>query len=357
MTRKILFSFLLGSSFLLNAQYTNVINSNRPGFSESPYSVGTGIYQLETGFFYNQSKIVRTFTIPKSFGIDMTFRTSFFSDKLELNTNLRFQKDRVAFKNVFTSQYDTTGISEFSIGAKYLIHHQVYEDKSKEVRSWKRRHAFDWKRAIPSVAVYVGMHTNLVNDIYKLETITPKIGVLLQNNLSGELNIVTNIFYDYIQSDYSEFSYIITGTYAFNGTWSAFLEHRGSYNNYQINNNFGAGVAFLSSRHFQIDASSRFNFNGKTSEFYTGIGFSFRLDRHIPDYYLVDEMGNKIIEENPTSTKRKKMLGRILDFFKFKKKKNNTKNTYNRKRPVRKRVKSNNNKKGIFSFLKKKNGS
>ena len=33
------------------AQYTNVINSNRPGFSESPYSVGTGVYQLETSVF------------------------------------------------------------------------------------------------------------------------------------------------------------------------------------------------------------------------------------------------------------------------------------------------------------------
>jgi len=77
MNKKILFFFFIGSSHLLNAQYTNVINSNRPGFSESPYSVGSGIYQLETGFFYNSSKIVRTFTIPKSFGYNMFFRTSF----------------------------------------------------------------------------------------------------------------------------------------------------------------------------------------------------------------------------------------------------------------------------------------
>jgi len=282
MNKKILFFFLICSNFLLNAQYTNVINSNRPGFSESPYSVGTGVYQLETGFFYNTSKIVRTFTIPKSFGLNMVLRTSFFSDRLELNTNFTIQKDQVAFKNVFISHYFTTGISDFSVGAKYLVYHQEYEDKSKEIRSWKRRHAFDWKRAIPSIAVYIGMNTNLVNDIYKLEGITPKVGVLLQNNLSNKLNIITNIYYDNMNSSYSELIYIVTGTYAINDNWSTFLEHQGSYNNFQINNNFGTGIAYLANRHFQVDASTRLNFNGKTTEFYAGIGFSFRLDRHMP---------------------------------------------------------------------------
>lgn len=77
MNKKILFFFFICSSYLLNAQYTNVINSNRPGFSESPYSVGSGIYQIETGFFYNSSKIIRTFTVPNSFGYTLDFRTSF----------------------------------------------------------------------------------------------------------------------------------------------------------------------------------------------------------------------------------------------------------------------------------------
>lgn len=39
--------FLLGFSSIYG-QYTEVINSNKPGFSESPYSVGTGIYQFES---------------------------------------------------------------------------------------------------------------------------------------------------------------------------------------------------------------------------------------------------------------------------------------------------------------------
>ena len=365
MNKKILFFFFTCSSYLLNAQYTNVINSNRPGFSESPYSVGTGIYQLETGFFYNSSQIVRTFTIPNSFGYNMVFRTSFFDDKLEFNTNFTLQSDKVAFKNVFTSSYNTTGISDFSFGSKYLVFQQEFEDKSKEIRSWKKRRAFDWKRAIPSVAVYAGINTNLVNNIYKLESITPKIGILLQNNLSSDLNIVSNFFIDNIGSDYTELSFIVTGTYAVNKDWSTFLEYQGTRNKYQVNNNFGTGVAYLSSRHFQIDASTRLNFNGKTTEFYTGIGFSFRLDRYVPTFDEVDEQGNKIIRTEITPTKKKNFFGRFLNFFKFKKKKKEPENKFDRKRPGRKRIKATVKKKktsadkkkkgGFFSFLKRKN--
>lgn len=362
MSKKILFFFFICSSFLLNAQYTTLINSNRPGFSESPYSVGTSIYQIETGVFYNSSKIVRFFTIPKSFGYELTFRTSFFDEKFEINTNLAFQKDKVAFKNVFQSEYYTTGISDFSIGAKYLVFQQKYEDKSKEIRSWKRKHAFDWKRAIPSVAVYLGINTNMVNNIYKLESLTPKAGVLLQNNLSNRFNIITNIFYDNIGSDYSEMSYIVTGTYILNEKWSTFLEHQGSYNKYFINNDFGTGLAYLSGRHFQIDASTRLNFNGKTTEFYAGLGFSFRLDRYTPPFVEVDEKGNKVNDDIPVKPKKKNFFGRLIDFFKFKKKEAPKKEeTYKRKRPERKRIQSTvipekkkKKKKGFFSFLKRK---
>jgi len=340
MSKRILFFFFLCSSYLLNAQYTKVINSNRPGFAESPYSVGIGIYQLETGFFYNSSKIVRTFTIPESYGNNFVFRTSFFNEKLEFNTNITFQKDKVAFKNVFTSTYFTTGLSKLTFGAKYLVYKPEYDDKSKEIRSWERKFDFYWKRAIPSVAVYAGINTNLVNDIYKLEGLTPKVGVLLQNDLSNKLHIVTNLYYDNIGNTYSELSYIVTGTYSINDDWSTFIEHQGMYDKYQINNNFGAGIAYLANRHFQIDASTMLNFNGKTTENYASIGFSFRLDRHEDTFIFLDEKGKEIVEDLPETTKKKNFFGRLFDFLSFKKK-NKTNETdtkkYDRKRPERKK--------------------
>ena len=141
-----LFLILILFSFpSIYSQYTEVINSNRPGFSESPYSVGKGVYQFESNLFLRNTSIEPTFSIPKSLGVDLLFRTSFFLEKLELNAQVTYQNDKVAFKNVFTSDYNTSGFSNFTIGAKYLVFQQEYEDKTKEVRSWKRRMAFDKK--------------------------------------------------------------------------------------------------------------------------------------------------------------------------------------------------------------------
>ena len=48
-------------------QYTEVINSNKPGFSESPYSVGTGVYQFENSLFLKNLNTKNLFSIIISF--------------------------------------------------------------------------------------------------------------------------------------------------------------------------------------------------------------------------------------------------------------------------------------------------
>jgi len=312
----------------IQAQYTEVINSNRPGFSESPYSVGTGVYQFESIFFYKNTSIEPTFSQPQSFGVDLLFRTSFFLEKLELNTQLTYQRDKVAFKNIFSSHYFTTGLSRMSIGGKYLLFEPKYTDKTKEVRSWKRRFSFDKKRFIPSVAIYVGMNTNFVSEIYKTESITPKVGVLLQHNLTNEFNVISNVFYDKIGSDFSEISYTITATQNFSVQWSGFIEHQGIFQKYQNNLNFGTGLAYLFSENFQINASTRFLQEGKSQGFYGSLGISYRIDRHQDSYTDLDQIGTK------DSNKLSVFFNKILSLFK---KKGNKKNKVKRSRKRKKR--------------------
>jgi len=353
---KFFFAFILLVTNSIQAQYTEVINSNKPGFSESPYSVGTGVYQFESNFFLRNTSIDPTFSRPQAFGADLLFRTSFFLEKLELNTQLTYQRDKVAFKNIFTSHYFTTGFSKFTIGAKYLVFQPTYTDKSKEVRSWKRRNAFDKKRFIPSVAIYLGMNTDFVNDIYKTQSITPKVGVLLQQNLTNEFNVISNVFYDKIGTDYAEISYIITATQNFGSRWSGFLEHQGIFLKYQNNLNFGTGVAYLFNKDLQINASARFLLEGRTNGFYSGLGISYRIDKH-EDSYIDLEENPAIIKDTPITRYNKKqgnIFNRFLNIFK---KKESTRNT--RKRPSRTRKRTTTKKKksgflGLFGKKKKK---
>ncbi|WP_439129404.1 transporter [Polaribacter sp.] len=330
--------FFFTSYITVNAQYTDVINSNKPGFSESPYSVGTGVYQFESNLFLRNTTIEPTFSRPQSFGFDLLFRTSFLLERLELNTQLSYQRDKVAFKNIFTSHYFTSGLSRATIGAKYLLYQQEYEDKSKEVRSWKRRNAFDRKRLIPSVAIYLGMNTDFVNDIHKTGSITPKAGILLQHNLTRDFNLITNIIYDNIGSDFAEFSYIITATQNFSDRWSAFFENQTVFQEYQNNINFGLGFAYLYSRDLQFNTSARMLFEGKAQGFYASLGVSYRINKHNDSFKELDDNGLEI-KDTPISRYNKKQNSffyRLLRIFKKKDKKTRTRPKRSRKTKTKK---------------------
>ncbi|CAL2076987.1 transporter [Tenacibaculum sp. 190524A02b] len=298
----------------LQAQYTTVINSNRPGLSESPYSVGSGVYQFESSLFYRKVPITETFSNPQSIGLNLLFRTSFLSEKLEVNLNTSLSKDKIAFKNIFTSSYDKTGLSQFTLAAKYLVYAPKYDDKSKEIRSWKARHSFDWKRWIPHVGVYAGLNFgSFLTDFHNRGDISPKVGILLQNEFSDKLNVITNLYYNNIGSDFSEYSYIVTGTYNFDDYWSGFAELQGIFEKYETKSSIGAGAAYLFSENLQFNASIRANLERKEMGLTSTIGVSYRLNRHEDDFAEIDEFGNKIEEDKPIKyDENRSFFGRLF---------------------------------------------
>lgn len=323
---KLFFVLILVSISSVQAQYTGVINSNKPGFSESPFSVGTGIYQFESNLFFRNTTINPIFSEPQSFGFDLLFRTSFFFEKLELNLQITPQNDVIAFNNIFTSKDNQLGLSRFNVGAKYLLYAPKYKDKSKEIRSWKKQHSFDFTRLIPSFGFYLGVNTNLVGKLHKLEKASPRVGVLLQQNLSNSFNVVSNFFYDNIGTDFIKNSVTVTATKNFNIRWSSFLEYQ---NNFILKEdvsdfNVGLGAAYLYTKDLQLSASGRYLSEGNANGFYASIGASYRIDRHVDSFVELDEDGNKI---KTSSLKRhdKNVKNNIFNRFigLFKKKKTN----------------------------------
>jgi len=304
MKNKIVLLIILGSIQLINAQYTEIINSKRPGFSESPYSIGTDVFQFETGLFYRSSNNESLIARPNTIGGELFFRYGKFIERLEFNAKIAYQNDEVKndeVKNPFGPNYNIHGISELTIGAKYLIFQQKYTDKSKEIRSWKRRVAFDKKRLIPSVGAFVGVNTNFLGDGFKENELSLKGAVLLQNDFSDRLVLLTNLIADKILSESNEYSYIATMTYALNFKWSYFIENQGIFEKgYSPKFHFGTGLAYLFSNNLQLDASVRTNFFDDYSFLYSSIGAAWRLDNHS------DEIINKSSPRGQISNNRKK---------------------------------------------------
>jgi hypothetical protein len=297
---------------MINAQYTEIINSKRPGFSESPYGVGTNVYQFEFGMFYNSDNNKEATANPKTLGGELFFRVGKLKEKLEFNANVAYQRDEV--KNPLGPNYHISGISDLTVGAKYLIYQQEFTDKSKEIRSWKRRMAFDKKRLIPSVGVYGGAHLDFLGEDYKNDEISYKGALLLQNDFSDRLILLTNIIADKITSDDKFYSYIVTMTYAINENWSYFIENQGKYyNDFSPNYQFGTGIAYLVNENLQLDTSVRTNFLDDYSYIYATAGLSWRIDRH-KDSFVYKNSPNETMSKK---TQRKGIFSRL-----FKKKRN-----------------------------------
>ncbi len=292
MKHKFFYTIVLFFGFqLVSAQYTEIINSKRPGFSESPYGVGTKVFQLETGVFYHKRAITQLFDTSKSFGSNLFLRYGAFLEKLEFNADFAFQQDERVFYNVIPSySYKVTGISKLRFGVKYLIHNQKYTDKSKEVRSWKKRTSFDMKRLIPSVGVYVGVNPNFVSKDFKEDGVSLKGAILLQNDISSRFVVLTNLIADKILlKDKMEFGYILTATYAVNTKWSIFGENQGVFSKYKDNEfQFGAGTAYLLNNNVQFDISARSDFFADKLNYYLALGGSWRLDRHVKKHSSED---------------------------------------------------------------------
>jgi len=296
--------FFLICSQLGSAQYTEVINSRRPGFSDSPYAVGSKVYQIEAGLFYknignylffNQEQQAANAYSSKVLGTDIVFRTGQFFEKLEFDVDLAFVHENRDYTIPNGFSVKKLGLSKLTIGAKYLVYMPTYLDKSKEIRSWKKKTSFDKKRLIPAVGVYAGLNTNVLSELHKNpEGLSPRVGLFTQNNLTDKFIVLTNFIGDNLMTEQAEYSYIITATYSLNNQISVFGENQGFFrknvpNDYQ----FGLGGAYLISKNMQVDTSVRFIKDERGDHtFLAGAGVSWRIDKHEDQFKLIDSQGN-----------------------------------------------------------------
>ncbi len=318
------FLLLLLAEFAFG-QYTEVINSRRPGFSESPYSVGTKIYQVEAGLFYKDVGgylyydpiLEESFSYSgTSIGSDIMLRTGQFFEQLEFNLDMAVVSENRDYSQPAIYSKSAFGFSKLTLGAKYMVFKPEYSDKSKEIRSWKARHSFDKKRLIPAVGVSAGLNTNLLTELHKNpEGMSPRFGIYTQNDLSNRLIVLFNFIADKAFTNEAENSYIATVTYTLHEKWSIFGENQGFFRKNVPNDfQFGAGGAYLINSNMQADFSARAIFDERGDNTYLiGGGISWRLDRH-KDKIILGKVDNN---EDINLPKEKKSFLNTITFGLF----------------------------------------
>lgn len=279
------FLFVFAFSIHGYSQYTEVINSNRPGVSQSAFSVGTNVIQVEGGPFMLNENHELLDREDKGYGIDFTARYGLLWPQLELNLQTTFQSTKRSYTNTVPNGSTFSNFKTLTFGAKYLVYdpYKNAEDEKPNLYSWKANHSFKWKYLIPAVAVYVGGNYDTSDNLYTatgIEGFSPKIAVATQNNFSGGWVFVMNFIKDRIGTDQSDFSFILTITKSVTDQWAVFGESQNISSDFYADNLVRFGGAYLWNKNFQLDTAFAFNTKDTPSVFGVTLGASYRLDFH-----------------------------------------------------------------------------
>ena len=311
---KILLVLAFTLPFLGISQYTDVINSNRPGLSVSAYAIGKNVLQLEAGLFYEQQDHSILNTQSNIWGSDISLRYGLLFEELELNYEGTYQNQNITFSN-FGLEESRTDFYRNRLGIKYLIYDR-YKDPQRNkpnIRSWRANNVFQLKNLIPSVSVYAGANFVLGdNPFYREDPIvSPRVMVATQSRLTPRFVLISNIAYDRIATDYPEWSYLISLSHAFrNPKWSVFVENQGIKSDRYSDVLLRSGVAHLISEDLQLDMNLGASFKNTPSRIFIMGGVSYRFDFHKDSPILIEDRkageNGGPIQKNSMKKKNKK---------------------------------------------------
>ena len=284
------------------AQYTDVINSNRPGKSISAFSVGKTVFQAEAGIYGVREKHSLLDYEANGFGTDLSLRYGAFFEQFEMILDIQYQYDWYKAPLV---QDTRGGLKQTTIGAKYLVYDPFKnaKDDKPNLYSWKANHSakFSFKDLIPAVAVYAGVNVQIGNNPFTFpgdKKISPKIMLITQHHFGTKWVFVNNIIADKYMTDYPTLGLVTTLTRGFNPQWSGFLEMQAFKSDFYGDNILRIGAAYLIKENIQIDASLSKNIKDTPAIVLGAVGISWRFDQNyerslLRDTHALDEKKSK----------------------------------------------------------------
>jgi hypothetical protein len=270
----------------VKAQYTDVINSNRPGKANSAYALGPGVYQMEIGYSFHKLQNNSNLTESGDDRADLALRVGIFSETLEflyegalseyLYTNTAIPENPIIEEGQFTKH---------RIGFKLLLYdrYKNAENQKPNLYSWRANNSFKLRNILPSIAIYAG--TNYVNQPSSIsgseDLFSTRLMLATQSSLSSRTVLITNFVLDKLGAEFPERSYAISiSQNIINPQWSIFAEHQGIRSENYQRQILRGGIAYLWHKNFQIDVNTSTDLANSENGFFIGSGMSYRLDKH-----------------------------------------------------------------------------
>lgn len=290
----IILSILVLGYTSVEAQYTETINSNRPGESQGAYAVGKRVLQLEGGAYYGTDSHSLYRSDTDIIGGQYNLRYGFLTEILEINLIGSYQSQTATYEiGNSSSEYKISNFKTNTLGAKFLVYdpYKKAGEEKPNLISWKANQKFKWKRLIPAISVYAGANFSFGDNPYLYEgesKLSPKAAVITQNNW-GRWVLVINIIADKFTEEFPTYASIVTLTHAINPEFAIFGEYQGYMSDIYADDVLRGGAAYLLTDDFQVDLSGLVNFKNTPSRWQVAVGVSYRFDFHEEDEYVEDK--------------------------------------------------------------------
>ena len=320
---------LILNSISIKSQYTDQINSNRPGASIGAFAVGKNVIQFESGIEYRSYKHSgynsSTFNSGNAF---LSLRWGFLLEQLELTYEGVYGFGSLNSKVTSPNyKYYLNGMLQNFIGLKFLVFDPFKKERKVNVYSWKANNRFKIRELLPAISITIGPNINfekenpfpygnIFSKLYKpifFQNIGDKVDeepffhlrgtIATQSHFLSTWVLVTNFSYNRYLSDYIEKSYVLTLTHNFRPSWSIYIENEGSYSDLYRMTIFRTGVAFLFSNNLHFETSLGMNIKESPSLNFANFGASYRLDFH-KDYESSAEIEDKKLKKEEKELKK-----------------------------------------------------
>jgi len=255
MTKIIIGVFLLIISATCKSQTIELsdISADRPGMATPPAISQPKALQIETGFSYEKIKY------ENSFQETILYNTTLLRYGINQNSEIRLQTD---YTQVKTDSLNITGFNPLTIGTKLFI---------SEEKGILPKTSFLFNLTLPCFG----------EKNFRPENLTPSIYLLMQNNITKNLNVCYNIGieYDGESANPTEFAAICFG-YNITEKINGFIENYNWFSDFTKPENYiDLGCAYLIRKNIQLDLSGNMNLQDVEKYLMINFGVSWRIPK------------------------------------------------------------------------------
>jgi hypothetical protein len=236
------------------AQFNESIRTGRPGQAIGAFTVGTSIFQIQSGFDYFGSK---NNGIKSTGFLNNTVLRYGLTEPFEISALLEYKTETITQND---SKTYNGGLSAMDIGMRY--------------------HIYTGKGFIPNIGFQFRLRLPVLSADYRIEDIAPRFIIVTSQQLSKTFTLITNWGAAWNGNNSSPTgTYVINLAFPFTDKLGAFVETFGAYGRGNFFINFDTGLAWLLTPDLQLDIYGGYGNNYGINDYFLSTGVSWRTKR------------------------------------------------------------------------------